>query len=91
MLTYKQSGVDIDEGNRTVDLIKGKIKSTYDNNVIAYKVWLAKSPVEKSEKAELERGYSRGLVNAGNINIDHAGVYSRLLMGLAWELGGQKL
>lgn len=64
---------------------------TYDNNVIAYKVWLAKSPVEKSEKAELERGYSRGLVNAGNINIDHSGVYSRLLMGLAWELGGQKL
>lgn len=34
MLTYKQSGVDIDEGNRVVDLIKGKIKSTYDNNVI---------------------------------------------------------
>ncbi len=34
MLTYKQSGVDIDEGNRAVDLIKRKIKSTYDNNVI---------------------------------------------------------
>ena len=34
MLTYKQSGVDIDEGNRAVNLIKGKIKSTYDNNVI---------------------------------------------------------
>ncbi|MDK2587071.1 phosphoribosylformylglycinamidine cyclo-ligase [Romboutsia sedimentorum] len=34
MLTYKQSGVDIDEGNRAVDIIKGKIKSTYDNNVI---------------------------------------------------------
>lgn len=34
MLTYKQSGVDIDEGNRAVDLIKGKIKSTYDRNVI---------------------------------------------------------
>ncbi|WP_092922052.1 phosphoribosylformylglycinamidine cyclo-ligase [Romboutsia hominis] len=34
MLTYKQSGVDIDEGNRAVDLIKGKIKSTYDSNVI---------------------------------------------------------
>ena len=33
MLTYKQSGVDIDEGNRAVDIIKGKIKSTYDNNV----------------------------------------------------------
>ena len=27
MLTYKQSGVDIDEGNRAVDLIKGKISS----------------------------------------------------------------
>jgi len=34
MLTYKQSGVDIDEGNRAVDLIKNKIKSTYDINVI---------------------------------------------------------
>lgn len=34
MLTYKQSGVDIDEGNRAVDLIKRKIKTTYDNNVI---------------------------------------------------------
>ena len=34
MLTYKQSGVDIDEGNRAVNLIKGKIKATYDNNVI---------------------------------------------------------
>ncbi len=34
MLTYKESGVDIDEGNRAVDLIKNKIKSTYDNNVV---------------------------------------------------------
>ncbi|WP_368346814.1 phosphoribosylformylglycinamidine cyclo-ligase [Peptostreptococcus anaerobius] len=34
MLTYKASGVDIDEGNRAVDLIKGKIKETYDSNVI---------------------------------------------------------
>lgn len=34
MLTYKSSGVDIDEGNRAVDLIKGKIKGTYDSNVI---------------------------------------------------------
>ena len=64
---------------------------TYSNNIIAYKVWLAKSPVEKNEKAELERGYSRELINSGNINIDHGDVYSRLLMGLAWELGGQKL
>ena len=64
---------------------------TYSNNIIAYKVWLAKSPVEKNEKAELERGYSRELINSGNIKIDHGDVYSRLLMGLAWELGGQKL
>ena len=34
MLTYKSSGVDIDEGNRAVDLIKNKIKGTYDSNVI---------------------------------------------------------
>ncbi|MDR1774461.1 MAG: phosphoribosylformylglycinamidine cyclo-ligase [Clostridioides sp.] len=34
MLTYKQSGVDIDEGNRAVQLIKNKIKGTYDSNVI---------------------------------------------------------
>ena len=34
MLTYEQSGVNIDEGNRAVSLIKGKIKETYDKNVI---------------------------------------------------------
>ena len=34
MLTYKQSGVDIDKENRAVELINGKIKTTYDNNVI---------------------------------------------------------
>ena len=34
MLTYRDSGVDIDEGNRAVNLIKNKIKGTYDNNVI---------------------------------------------------------
>lgn len=34
MLTYKTSGVDIDEGNRAVNLIKDKIKGTYDKNVI---------------------------------------------------------
>lgn len=34
MLTYRDSGVDIDEGNRAVELIKNKIKGTYDNNVI---------------------------------------------------------
>ena len=34
MLTYKQSGVDIEEGNRAVDLIKDKIKTTYDKSVI---------------------------------------------------------
>lgn len=34
MLTYRASGVDIYEGNRAVNLIKNKIKGTYDNNVI---------------------------------------------------------
>ena len=31
MLTYEQSGVNIDEGNRAVSWIKGKIKETYEN------------------------------------------------------------
>ena len=34
MLTYRASGVDINEGNRAVNLIKDKIKGTYDKNVI---------------------------------------------------------
>ena len=34
MLTYEQSGVNIDEGNRAVSLIKNKIKETYDKNVL---------------------------------------------------------
>lgn len=34
MLTYEQSGVNIDEGNRAVSLIRDKIKQTYDKNVI---------------------------------------------------------
>lgn len=34
MLTYEKSGVNIDEGNRAVDLIKKKIASTYDSNVV---------------------------------------------------------
>lgn len=34
MLTYEESGVNIDEGNRAVSLIKNKIKETYDKNVI---------------------------------------------------------
>lgn len=34
MLTYKNSGVDIDEGNKAVSLIKDKIASTYDKNVL---------------------------------------------------------
>ncbi len=33
-ISYSQSGVNIDEGNRAVDLIKKKVKSTYDSNVI---------------------------------------------------------
>ncbi|WP_072888314.1 phosphoribosylformylglycinamidine cyclo-ligase [Tepidibacter formicigenes] len=34
MITYKESGVDIDEGNKAVNLIKEKVKSTYNKNVI---------------------------------------------------------
>ena len=33
-INYKSSGVDISEGNRAVELMKNKVKSTYDKNVI---------------------------------------------------------
>ena len=33
-INYKSSGVDISEGNRAVELMKSKVKSTYDKNVI---------------------------------------------------------
>ncbi|OPJ55988.1 phosphoribosylformylglycinamidine cyclo-ligase [Alkalithermobacter paradoxus] len=33
-ISYKSAGVDIDEGNKAVSLIKDKVKSTYDNNVL---------------------------------------------------------
>jgi len=34
-ITYKSAGVDIDAGERTVDLIKGAIRSTFNSRVIA--------------------------------------------------------
>ncbi len=34
MSEYAKSGVNIDEGNRAVDLIKKHVQSTYDNNVL---------------------------------------------------------
>ncbi len=34
MISYKDSGVNIDEGNKAVDYIKDKVKSTYNENVI---------------------------------------------------------
>lgn len=33
-ITYKDSGVNIDEGNKAVELIKQKVARTYDSNVI---------------------------------------------------------
>ncbi|KXZ39121.1 phosphoribosylformylglycinamidine cyclo-ligase [Alkalithermobacter thermoalcaliphilus JW-YL-7 = DSM 7308] len=33
-ITYKSSGVDIDEGNKAVSLIKEKVRKTYDKNVL---------------------------------------------------------
>ena len=33
-ITYKDSGVNIDEGNKAVDIIKEKVKSTYNKNVL---------------------------------------------------------
>ncbi len=34
MISYKDSGVDIDEGNALVEGLKGIVKSTFDSNVI---------------------------------------------------------
>ena len=34
-LTYSSSGVDIDAGNRLVDLIKPMVRSTFNRNVLA--------------------------------------------------------
>ncbi|STP06937.1 phosphoribosylaminoimidazole synthetase [Helicobacter fennelliae] len=34
MLTYKDSGVNIDEGNALVDKLKLLVKTTFDTNVI---------------------------------------------------------
>lgn len=33
-ISYSQSGVNIDEGNKTVELIKEKVRSTYNSNVL---------------------------------------------------------
>ncbi|WP_099189859.1 phosphoribosylformylglycinamidine cyclo-ligase [Tepidibacter mesophilus] len=33
-ITYRDSGVNIDEGNKAVDVIKEKVKSTYNKNVL---------------------------------------------------------
>ncbi len=33
-ITYRDSGVNIDEGNKAVDIIKEKVKSTYNKNVL---------------------------------------------------------
>jgi len=33
-ITYKNSGVDIEAGNKTIDLIKDKVKSTFTNHVL---------------------------------------------------------
>ena len=35
-LTYAASGVDIDEGNRAVQLMKSKVASTYTSAVVGY-------------------------------------------------------
>ncbi len=34
MISYKDSGVDIDEGNALVEGLKPLVKSTFDSNVI---------------------------------------------------------
>lgn len=58
-----------------------------------HKVWLAKSPVEGSEKAELSRLNERTVKLPEGVTTDYDDkmVYSALLMGLAQELGSQKL
>lgn len=57
-----------------------------------HKVWLAKSPVEGDEKAELSRLSQRTvkLPPGTSTDYDDKMVYSALLLGLAQELGGQK-
>ena len=34
-LTYKESGVDIDAGNRAIELMKDAVKATYNESVLA--------------------------------------------------------
>ena len=40
MLSYKDSGVDIDEGNALVDGLKPLVQSTFDANVIGGVWWV---------------------------------------------------
>lgn len=65
----------------------------YDGKLLTHRVWLAKYPVEGTEKRELDRANVRPLRKvAGNtVNVDHADVYSRLFIGLARDLGNQKI
>ena len=58
-----------------------------------HKVWLSKSPVEGSEKGELSRLNERTvkLPKGTTADYDDKMVYCAMLMGLAQELGSQKL
>lgn len=65
--------------------------NVYADNLLSYRVWLAKSPVEGKEKAELERGMARPMKMNDGVKIDHSDMYRLMLIGLARELGGQKI
>lgn len=68
------------------------VESGGDIYTFLHKVWLAKSPVEGEEKAELSRLSERTvkLPPGTSTDYDDKMIYSALLMGLAQELGSQE-
>lgn len=78
--------VGISQPAHRIELDISGANYTYANNIVAYKVWLAKH-TRGGEFKELTRGYSQNLIDDGSIDFNTKDMYSRLLMGVAWELG----